>query len=144
MERGAYREGAARCPACAQQMQEQPVDGEMVDVCEACGGVWIDPGDGDIGDIAAQVKVPEAGGEEDPDASLPRTCPRCAERLRAMTVRDVGLYRCGTCRGTFIPRLMLDAAMWIHHEDEAPPPTALEGLRGWVRFLLARLGRTSI
>jgi Zn-finger nucleic acid-binding protein len=117
-------------------MQEQPIDGEMVDVCEACGGVWIDPSDGDIGDIATQVHVPETATEEDPDSSLPRTCPRCAVRLPRVIVRDVGLYRCGTCRGSFIPRVMLDAAMWLHEEDEAPPPTAIEGLRGWVRLLL--------
>jgi hypothetical protein len=33
---------------------------------------------------------------------------------------------------------MLDAAMWIHGEDDAPPPTAIDGLRGWVRLLLGR------
>jgi Zn-finger nucleic acid-binding protein len=119
-------------------MQEQPIDGEMVDVCEACGGIWVDPSDGDIGEIATQVRVPETANEEDPDASLPRTCPRCVVPLGPIIVRDVGLFRCGTCRGTFVPRVMLDAAMWIHGEDEAPPPTAIDGLRGWVRLLLGR------
>jgi Zn-finger nucleic acid-binding protein len=119
-------------------MQEQPVDGEMVDVCEGCGGVWIDPSDGDIGDIATKVRVPETADADDPDSSLARTCPRCAERLGPITVRDVRLYRCLTCRGTFVPRVMLDAAMWIHQDDEAPPPTALDGLRSWVRLLVGR------
>lgn len=138
METTPYREGSTRCSACAQQMQEQPIDGEMVDVCDACGGVWIDPTDGGIGDIATQVHVPATATEGDPDASLPRTCPRCEVHLAPLRVRDVGLYRCWTCRGTFIPRMMLDAAMWLHEEDEAPPKAAMEGLRGWVRFLLGR------
>jgi Zn-finger nucleic acid-binding protein len=138
METSAYREGATRCSACAQQMQEQPIDGEMVDVCEACGGVWIDPSDGDIGDIATKVRVPETATEQDPDSSIARTCPRCATRLASLTVKDVELFRCGTCRGTFVPRVMLDAAMWIHAEDETPPETALDGLRGWVKYLLGR------
>jgi Zn-finger nucleic acid-binding protein len=136
--RRAYREGGARCPACSQAMQDQPIDGARVDVCEACGGVWMEPSAGDIGEIATQVHVPETVADAEVDASLPRTCPRCAVRLMAITVNDVGLFRCGACSGTFIPRAMLDAAMWLHYEDEAPPPTALEGLRGWVRLLLGR------
>jgi Zn-finger nucleic acid-binding protein len=137
MEGTAYRQGGTRCSACASLMQEQPIDGEMVDVCESCGGVWIDPTDGEIGPIATQVHVPDTATEEN-DSSHQRTCPRCSVGLAPLTIKEVGLFRCGTCRGTFIPRVMLDAAMWLHDEDEAPPPTALDGLRGWVKLLLGR------
>ena len=134
----AYRQGGTRCPGCTQAMAEQPVLDAMVDVCESCGGVFIDPGDGPIADVVTQVHVPDAADEPEADSSLPRTCPRCVVPLGRTIVSDVRLYRCSTCGGTFVPRLMLDAAMWLREEDQEPPPTAIEGLRGWVRYLLGR------
>jgi len=132
-----YRTDATlRCPACVVPMQSQSIQDAVIDVCEECGGVWVDPEDGDVGTVATQAHVPEPSS----DAALRPaiTCPRCAGTLAAWTVDEVTLSRCAACSGIFIPHAAVDGAMWLTPEAGQPPLTGLGGLGGWVRRLLGR------
>src|SRR5262245_33382156 len=135
--RSEYRDNATlRCPACGAVMLAQAIEQAIIDVCDECGGVWADAEDGNIATIATQARVPEHVDEV--TAELPTTCPRCARRLAPWTADNVTLDRCRRCGGTFIPRVAIDAAMWLLPDAGEPPPTGLEGLAGWVKRILGR------
>lgn len=44
---------AAICPCCGQPMRELQLGDVLIDRCESCGGVWLDPGEGLQGDQSA-------------------------------------------------------------------------------------------
>ena len=94
---GGYRGVAIRCPGCAESMRQLSLakaEAE-VDVCDACGGLWVDWFDGEVRAIATEtMRVSEPGPRPD-DAtktdgreSRPRNeahavgaCPRCTRQL---------------------------------------------------------------
>jgi hypothetical protein len=111
-------------------MRAEPVPSAEVDVCDACGALWIDWFDGDISTLAAEAEAARVDrGEPSPiraNAVEPRGsghCPRCTRPLTPESyrfhdaapdelVRDVDLLRCPECAGSFVPRssahLLLD------------------------------------
>jgi Zn-finger nucleic acid-binding protein len=114
-------------------MRQEPVPSAEVDVCDACGGLWIDWFDGDIPTLAAEAAEARASRESVLPTSIPRrravygtgACPRCLRALAADTFRfpdaspdelidHVELLRCAECAGSFVPRasahLLLDRA----------------------------------
>jgi Zn-finger nucleic acid-binding protein len=132
-DRSAYRDGTIRCPGCAEIMRQEPVPSAEVDVCDACGGLWIDWFDGDIPTLAAEAEAARVDRESALLTPIPRgpaihgggTCPRCMRALAADTFRfpdadpnelidHVELLRCAECAGSFVPRasahLLLDRA----------------------------------
>ena len=117
--RSEYRDNAIlRCPACGAVMLAQAIEQATIDVCDDCGGVWADAQDGDVATVATQVHVPEQVDEAPP--LLPTTCPRCAGPLAAWAVDNATLSRCERCRGTFLPRTAIDAAMWLPRVSRRP------------------------
>ena len=114
-------------------MRQEPVPSAEVDVCDACGGLWIDWFDGDIPTLAAEAEaarldrgtpIPSGPAALTPD-SRNGICPRCTKTLQADTFRfpdaaegelidHVELLRCAECAGSFVPRasahLLLDRA----------------------------------
>ena len=100
-----------------------------VDVCDACGGLWIDWFDGDIPTLAAEAEAARLDrGTPIPSGPAMQAhgiCPRCTKTLQADTFRfpdategelidHVELLRCAECAGSFVPRasahLLLDRA----------------------------------
>lgn len=94
-----------------------------VDVCDGCGGLWIDWFDGEIQALAVEAEV--ARLDRRPQLPAPRTtdelrpgsstCPRCMQplvpelhRFEDATddelVNGVELLRCTECVGSFVPR----------------------------------------
>jgi Zn-finger nucleic acid-binding protein len=128
-DRSAYRHGTIRCPGCSEIMRQEPVPSAEVDVCDGCGGLWIDWFDGDIPTLAAEAEAARVD-RGTPIPSGPAihgngTCPRCLRALAADTFRfpdaepndlidHVELLRCAECAGSFVPRasahLLLDRA----------------------------------
>jgi Zn-finger nucleic acid-binding protein len=90
-----YRGVAIRCPGCAESMRQLGLtEAEAeVDVCDACGGVWVDWFDGELRAIAAETqKVRDEGQRSAPggvsgDKRIPNeaaahgACPRCTRQL---------------------------------------------------------------
>jgi len=111
-------------------MRAEPVSSAEVDVCDACGGLWIDWFDGDVPTLAAEAEavrvergtpVPPAAGQDGRGG-----CPRCARVLAPDVYRfpdtqagdlivHVDILRCEECAGSFVTRssahLLLDRAM---------------------------------
>jgi Zn-finger nucleic acid-binding protein len=96
-----YRDIAIRCPGCAAPMRQLSLEKAEaeVDVCDGCGGLWVDWFDGELRAIATEtqsVRSPadvDAGAreenEKDEQNERPSTnegpalgaCPRCTRHL---------------------------------------------------------------
>lgn len=148
----AYRTGVARCPACAEVMREEPieVDGTNphIDVCDACGGLWLDWFDGEVQALAASAEAVRLERGSMPPRSRPpaqAACPRCQRALEADTYRfpdasegellpDVELLRCPECIGCFVPRA--SAYLLLDRTRSPRAPTAWEALVRWLTQIL--------
>lgn len=126
----AYRGAIPRCPGCDEPMRVEVIPTGEIDVCDACGGLWIDWFDGDVRTLAREAEAArvERGTPLPRPAELAArsgsmACPRCGRALatedcRFEDARDdelvtgVELQRCADCAGAFIPRgsahLLLD------------------------------------
>ena len=126
----AYRGVTVRCPACAEAMRCEAVPSAEIDVCDACGGLWVDWFDGQVHTLAVEAEAARVDrGAPPPSAANARqgggsgACPRCMRALTpelhrfsdasdAELVTGVELLRCSECAGSFVPRasahLLLD------------------------------------
>jgi Zn-finger nucleic acid-binding protein len=86
------------CPACSGALAPLTAAGVTVDVCAACGGVWLDPGELQAlpGAHAALLSGRLTGAGNRP---VPGPCPRCLVALDARTLNDVVIDQCPRCHG---------------------------------------------
>jgi Zn-finger nucleic acid-binding protein len=138
----AYRGGILRCPGCAEPMRREPVPSAEIDVCEACGGLWVDWFDGDVRALATEAEAARQGRgpgrASSPGAGAPAgACPRCRQALRpelhrfsdarpGELVDGVELFRCPECAGSFVPRP--SAHLLLDRVREPPAVTLREAL----------------
>jgi Zn-finger nucleic acid-binding protein len=124
-----------------------------VDVCDACGGMWVDWFDGDVHAIAVEAEIlrvergtplPPPLGEQPP---APKRCPRCSQILTPELYRfadaredelvsGVEVFRCSECAGAFVPRGA--AHLLLDRVKEGPPMTLWEVVATWLRRVFAR------
>ncbi len=126
----AYRGRTVRCPGCSEEMRCEAVPSAEIDVCDACGGLWVDWFDGEVETLAAEAEAARVERGAPPPAragSAARggsgVCPRCQQALTTELYRfsdatddelvtGVELLRCSECAGSFVPRgsahLLLD------------------------------------
>ncbi len=126
-----------------------------VDVCTACGGMWLDWFDGEVKRVATAVLAtePDRISRPSPSTSSLRNeafatgaCPRCTRQLtieRYVVKADVGgradgprtsvsqttgadLLRCEECAGVFVPRASAGLLATLP-ADEEPPPSSTTG-----------------
>jgi Zn-finger nucleic acid-binding protein len=132
-----------------------------VDVCGACGGLWVDWFDGEVKRVATEVLAGETVRLSRPSAPTSSirneafatgACPRCTRQLAVeryvvkadATTTGADLLRCEECAGVFVPRTSAGLLATLPPDDEAPASStagaALEPLP-WQRFmaLLRRL-----
>lgn len=151
----AYRDGIVRCPGCASIMRREAVPSAEVDVCDACGGLWVDWFDGEVQTLAAEAEAVRVD-RGTPLPSSPHaergTCPRCMRGLDADHIRfadatdrelltGVDLLRCGECLGAFVPRS--SAHLLLDRTREPRAMTLLEVLIELVRRLRCRVWEPS-
>lgn len=161
---GRYRSLAIRCPGCASSMRTDALAEAEVDVCDGCGGLWVDWFDGEVRAVAAETLALSTAAEAAAVPVAPNeraaagACPRCtkqlvAEAYRVPTTSDaaplassapadaVDLMRCEECFGVFVSRASAErlAAMPI---DQLPPRSTRAGAEGlepspiaWERFI---------
>jgi len=146
-----YRGAPARCPGCGETMHGEMTSSGTVDVCAACGGIWVDWFDGDVQSIASETEAlrVERGTPLPPPSDLaarPGTmrCPRCdrtlgpelyrfADARESELITGVEVERCAECAGAFVPRG--SAHLLLDRRNEGPPVTAWEVVLGFVRRL---------
>jgi Zn-finger nucleic acid-binding protein len=107
------------CPAT---LEPQQVDDAVIDLCPACGGLWIDWFDGDLVDLTKRAPS-DPGSPSQPSArAAAGACPRCRRPLdRERFIATVPeIHRCSECVGAFVTRDARDAIL-EHRDDDAEP-----------------------
>lgn len=124
-----------------------------VDVCSACGGIWIDWFDGEIRRVTAEAlqaaPPPPKSAADRPsrnEAVAIGACPRCTRQLAAERYKldeqptGADLLRCEDCLGVFVSKSSGELLATLPEDDEPPPsqaqgPEVLDPLP-WQRFLI--------
>jgi Zn-finger nucleic acid-binding protein len=132
----AYRDALRLCPACARAMDTRTVHDVVIDVCSGCKGLWLDWFDGELAQVAhdaAPLSLPRSPAPE-PGT---KTCPDCRTPLAHQAYQNVsGLFRCGECAGTFVPRTSFEALAQLTDAVEEHPRSALRRLVDAILHLL--------
>lgn len=132
-------------------MRTEPVPSAEIDVCEPCGGLWVDWFDGDVQTLAAEAEAAreQRGRPSSPSSAAGRgtgSCPRCQHALRSELYRfsdardgelldGVELLRCPECAGSFVPRA--SAHLLLDRLREPPATTLWEALVALLKRLVA-------
>ena len=94
------------CPACRSPFTKLFFHSVELDWCQTCGGTWLDYGE--IDQLFQEEKLPEslmaAETLSKPAMRVPeghRTCPRCTDFLKLVTVDGISLDVCSNCKGFF-------------------------------------------
>ncbi len=117
-----YRETALTCPGCGDVLAPQQVGDAMIDVCPACGGIWVDWFDGELSAVLRHT--PPVEGARLPDRPGHGQCPRCNCPLaeEGYLQSKAAILRCGDCSGAFVPRIAAHAIARVNPEHKGPPP----------------------
>ena len=105
----AYREASLPCPGCRTVLAPEQVGDAIIDVCDACGGIWVDWFDGDLVTMVRSAHIVASGGI--PDRRGDATCPRCRSALSWEHYQEGRgeVLRCSDCAGAFVPRTSVPA-----------------------------------
>lgn len=134
-----YRDAALCCSGCGAEMVARDVEESTIDVCEGCGGVWLDWFDGEATELARQA-APLPPIESAPPPLSRHSCPRCVVALDRESFLGQGpdVLRCSGCMGLFVPRTSFDDLLAIKPADADEPPPSIHP-RGWPARMLARV-----
>jgi Zn-finger nucleic acid-binding protein len=98
------------CFRCRQPMRKGSRDGVLVDVCENCGGLWLDAGELEAlerKEALDRVEMTRRARKELTEDSrrilkVVDLCPKCqVARLKQIVKRGVQLDYCPNCKGLF-------------------------------------------
>jgi Zn-finger nucleic acid-binding protein len=131
-------------------MRCEAVPSAEIDVCDACGGLWVDWFDGEVQTLAAEAAEAResagwSAGARVGAKSGSNACPRCMQSLRpelhrfhdardGELVTGVELFRCPECAGSFVPRP--SAHLLLDRVREPPAVTFWEALVALLRGLV--------
>ena len=122
-----------KCPKCQEHMFAMEYDNVEIDVCDDCGGVWLDSGELEtiLGTSRAAVDSAdlEAAAKAKGEALL--DCPVCVSKLAkdAYGETDVIVDRCPHGDGVFLDRGELEAIR-AHYATHADATASHEDLAG--------------
>ncbi len=107
------------CLKCTSVLDRTMIDDVEVDLCPACGGLWLDPGEierlsqkhgGEI-DRLRRLLAPQPGPPAVP-SEVQGYCPRCqAPDVKEVTLGTIRIDFCRQCKGLVLDRGEIDAAM---------------------------------
>lgn len=125
-----YRQAALACPGCAAVLEPKQVGETTIDVCPACGGIWVDWFDGELSEMVRGA--PRTTGTGTPGRAGSSTCPRDGRPLDAerYLASRAEILRCGDCSGAFVPRAAAHEIAAMDPERKGPPPAE----DGWSRL----------
>ena len=94
-----------QCPTCNVPLRFVVECNVDIDVCDACHGVWLDPGELDSLSNSSGFTPREFSADELFDLK----CPRCSTREFASVRTELGAFaRCSRCGGVFVGGETLD------------------------------------
>ena len=104
---------ADSCPRCFEPLKVMTVEGVSVDLCDRCGGLWLDKGEAET--LLSKRPLPDfltrpAARQDSVEFRRQgqRECPRCSTGLQLSAVEGVQLDGCARCGGVFLDRGELD------------------------------------
>lgn len=86
---------ATTCPGCTGVMKPLQAGAVELDRCAFCKGLWFDAGE--LEKVLGKKLSGALGGE-----IRARMCPHCEVNLHAVTLGEVQVDVCTTCRGVFL------------------------------------------
>ena len=104
---GVFWTGAMRCPKCRADMEIVEVEGQEVDRCLKCHGLWFDAGEMEAlahGSAAAALDTGTAREGRLYNVIDDYRCPRCGGHMERKTDPDqthIWYETCGSCDGSF-------------------------------------------
>jgi Zn-finger nucleic acid-binding protein len=134
-------------------MRCEAVPSAEVDICDACGGLWIDWFDGEVQTLAIEAEAARMDRGTPPPGMLPQhkggaaSCPRCMRALEqelfqfsdvteGELVTGVELLRCTECAGSFVPRP--SAHLLLDRVREPRAATLWEALVAFLKRLVTK------
>jgi len=142
-----------KCLNCGKEMVNilaETMDRRIAyDVCEACGGLWLDKGELDKMAFEVDGSIEFSSKARADEPAPDRTCPRCdgqtLDKARFIGYSDVVLDRCDNCGGFWVDGGELDA---INAELASIMPVHGRGFADFVKgvhipYLHKRLRRPS-
>jgi Zn-finger nucleic acid-binding protein len=109
-------------------MRKASRDGVLVDVCDTCGGLWLDAGELEAlerkevkerGELIRQARQ-ELVEEAQQILKVRGLCPKCqVERLKLIVKRGVQLDYCPRCKGLYFDDGELERVMKAAKDEPA-------------------------
>jgi Zn-finger nucleic acid-binding protein len=104
------------CVRCNSVLDKATIAGMEVDLCPSCGGLWLDRGELERlnrvpRDAVEQLRFALTGGEQAGVSPTQTACPACPGALQQVKLGRVLIDYCEKCRGVFLDKGELDAAM---------------------------------
>jgi uncharacterized protein len=106
------------CLKCTSVLDKAQVEEVEVDVCPACGGLWLDHGEiekisrkmvSEI-DRLRRLLAPQPGPPAVP-SDVTGSCPRCTAPMKEVTLGNIRIDFCSSCKGFFLDRGEIDGAI---------------------------------
>jgi Zn-finger nucleic acid-binding protein len=103
---------------CTSILDKTQVEDIEIDACPKCGGLWLDQGEiervskkmvSEI-DRLKRVVAPRGGPPPVP-SELTAACPACTGPMKEVLVGQIHIDYCSQCKGIFLDRGELDAAL---------------------------------
>ncbi|MEW6277596.1 MAG: DUF6159 family protein [Candidatus Eremiobacterota bacterium] len=96
------------CPGCHEGMNRRQVNGVVLDLCNQCGGMWLEPGEPErllkLRPLPRMLRMPQARLEACLVPEGSRRCQACQRALRLESIEGVRVDTCSACGGLFLDR----------------------------------------
>lgn len=112
-------EALITCPKCNNVLDRVMNSGVELDLCPSCGGIWLNRGeleklklDSNWFELAALKRLAQGQRRVPPTSATVRLpCPACSGKLAALPFEDIALDVCEQCKGLWLDKGELDAAL---------------------------------
>jgi Zn-finger nucleic acid-binding protein len=106
------------CLKCTSVLDKAQIEDVEVDHCPACGGLWLDHGEieriskkmgSEIDRLRRLLVAP--GGPPAIPSEVTTSCPACQASMREVTLGNIRIDYCSSCKGFFLDRGEIDGAI---------------------------------
>jgi Zn-finger nucleic acid-binding protein len=117
------------CLKCTSVLDKARIDDVEVDLCPACGGLWLDHGEierlsgkmaGDLDRLRRLLAPDRQGGPPPVPSEVQGSCPACqSEGVKEVALGAIHIDFCTRCKGLFLDRGEIDAAVHAVKDSHA-------------------------